>query len=280
MSVMIANKIIKIITHSSVVFVFATFTLFTLTFFYYAMPAISHNGYHFITDMSWQPNSSQYGALSFILTTMASAILAIIIALPLSISIAILLEEYYKKGRFNKFIKYSIDILATVPSIIYGYWFWSYVLPLFTINEMNQSMAISILFISVTLSIMIIPFLASISLNMISKVPDSIKIAAYSLGASKYRMIINVLIPYSSSGLWSGMLVAITRCIGETMALIFILGGSSNFSDTNTMTTIIANDLFTIKDPLHLSALAEIGLLLFFITTLISILSKYFLQKA
>lgn len=278
---MLANRIIKILSYVSIALLMAFFCLFGIIILYYSIPAIIHSGYHFFTDISWIPSENTFGALSFISTTSLSSIIAILIAMPLSLSIAILLEEYYKQGRFNKFIKYSIDILALVPSIIYGYWAWYFLIPLLEPDGLFFGDGFSnIMFISLVLAIMIIPYSASFSFRIISRVSDNIKDAAFSLGASKYRMIMNVLVPNSAKGLWAAMLLAMARCIGETMALIFILGsGSMLFGETNTMTTIITQDFFHLKSHLHLSALAEIGLLLFVITTMINIAGKYIMQK-
>lgn len=278
---MIANRIIKIISYVSIALLVAFFCLFAITMLYYSLPAMIHSGYHFFSDIVWKPAENTFGAFSFISTTLLSSLIAIIIAMPLSLSIAILLEEYYNRGRFNKFIKYSVDILALVPSIIYGYWAWHFLIPLIESDPLYFGGGFStILFISLILAIMIIPYSASFSFRIISRVSDNIKDAAFSLGASKYRMIMNVLIPNSAQGLWAGMLLAMARCIGETMALIFVLGnGSIFFGNKNTMTTIITQDFFQLQSQLHLYALAEIGFFLFIITTLINIAGKYIMQK-
>ncbi len=278
---MIVNKIIRVATYSAVLTVFILLAVLVIVIFYYAFPSVVENGYHFFSDLNWKPEENEYGALALILTTLSSAFIAIIIAMPLSLSIAILLEEYYKQGRFNQFLKYSIDILALVPSIVYGYWAWYFLIP--ELKPLLISIFgdhAGVIAISTVLVIIIIPYSASFSLSVISRVPNNLKYAAYALGAAKYRMIINVMIPNSAGGVMAGMLFSIARCVGETMALVFIIGYSGGlFDSTNTMTTVLAYDFQSILSQLHFSALVQIAFVLLLFTSMISIAGKYIMKR-
>lgn len=250
-----------------------------------ALPAFEHFGFfRFVFSSEWNPHpdGEQYGALSFILGTLLTSFLALLFCLPFSLPVALFIGEYFKGKKVASFISSVIDLLAGIPSIVYGLWGVYTLRPLLTETGLS-SQGFGILTAAIVLAIMIIPYAASLSAEFISMVPRDLKEAAYSLGATRLDVIRNVIFPVSGSGIFASYILALGRALGETMAVTMLIGNTNHIptslTDTgNTMASVIANQ-FGEADGLKLSSLIAIGLLLFAITAIINLLGKLILKK-
>ena len=252
-----------------------------------SLPALQHMGWEFFTSAQWNPVSRHFGLLPFLAGTLLTSFLALLISLPFSLSIAILLGEYYKKGIFSNTLRNLIELLAAIPSVIYGFWALMVLVPLVT-GLQNQigvtPYGTSIFTASVILAIMIIPYSASIAREVINMTPQTLKEAAYALGATRFEVIRTTVLPYARSGIVAGILLSLGRALGETMAVTMVIGNANNIPDGlfkpgNTMASVIANEFTEATGDVYLSALVEIGLLLFVVTVLINVLGKYIINK-
>lgn len=250
-----------------------------------AAPAFSQFGFfRFIFSAEWNPNpeGEQYGALSFIAGTIMTAFLALLFCIPFSLPVALFTGEYFRATRASMIISSVIDLLAGIPSIVYGLWGFYTLRPIMTEFHLSAQ-GFGILTSSLVLAIMIIPYAASLSSEFISMVPRELKEGAYSLGATRMEVIRYVIFPCSGSGIFASYILALGRALGETMAVTMLIGNTNNIPDSltatgNTMASIIANQ-FGEADGLKLSSLIAIGLLLFLITALINFIGKMIMHK-
>ncbi len=249
-----------------------------------AFPVFEKYGFSFIYSDKWDPTEGkeQYGALTYIVGTVITSLLALILCIPFAFSTSLFIGEYYKGTLVAKIIGTLIDLLAGVPSIVYGLWGFYYLRPLlFNLGENTQGYGIFTS--SIVLAIMIIPYATSISTEIISLVPNHLKEAAYSLGATRLEVITNVTIPVARSGIIASYILALGRALGETMAVTMLIGNSNLmpkgiFSLGNTMASVIANQ-FGEASGLKLSSLIAIGLLLFVVTGFINGIGKLIIKK-
>ncbi|WP_291097149.1 MULTISPECIES: phosphate ABC transporter permease subunit PstC [unclassified Flavobacterium] len=249
-----------------------------------AIPVFEKFGFQFIFSGKWDPTEGreEYGALPFIVGTVITSVLALLICIPFAFSTSLFIGEYYKGTIVAKIIGTMIDLLAGIPSIVYGLWGFYYLRPLL-ISMGNEAQGFGIFTSSIILAIMIIPYATSISTEIISLVPNHLKEAAYSLGATRMEVVFNVTIPAARSGIIASYILALGRALGETMAVTMLIGNSNLiptgiFSLGNTMASVIANQ-FGEADGLKLSALIAIGLLLFVVTGLINGIGKLIIKK-
>jgi len=179
------------------------------------------------------------------------------------------------------------ELLAGIPSVIYGFWGLFVFVPIVRKLEMKIGIppyGVGIFTASVILAVMVVPYASSIGREVISLVPSDVKEAAYSLGATRQEVIMKVILPYARSGIMAGILLALGRALGETMAVTMVIGNSnflprSMFSPGNTMASVIANEFTEATGRLYLSSLIEIGLLLFLVTVVINITGRYIIKK-
>jgi len=233
--------------------------------------------FDFISSSNWDSVNDNYGALPFITGTLITAILALLFCIPFSFSIALFNGEYFRKRKVATIVSSIIDLLAGIPSIVYGLWGF-YVLRPILIDMGVSSQGFGVLLASLILAIMIIPYASSLSTEFISMVPNELKEGAYSLGATNLEVIKYVSVPVSISGITASYILALGRALGETMAVTMLIGNTNNIPDSlratgNTMASIIANQ-FGEADGLKLSSLMAIGLLLFLITASINFVAK------
>lgn len=280
------DSIFRFVLNNSVILLILIILAMVITLFVFSLPAIKHTGFTILTGTNWDPDHEIFGGAPFIVGTLITSVLALLISLPFSLSIAIFLGEYVRKGVFFTIINSSIELLAGIPSIIFGAWGLNSLVPLVQKwqHSMNlQGSGLGILSASLVLSIMIIPFSASIAREIISLVPGKLKEAIYSLGATRYDMVKMVAMPYARSGIFAGLLLAFGRALGETMAVTMVIGNrnelpSGIFSAGNTISSVIVNE-YAEGAPLHLSALTELGLILFTITILFGLIGRIFIRR-
>ena len=270
----------------SAIFIVVLLLAILLTLLVASIPAIKAFGLTFFWGTTWDVAAEKFGALPFLLGTLITSFMAIFLCIPFSIAISIFLGEYYKEGAFPMFLRSSIEVLAGIPSVIYGLWGLFLLMPIVRTVEMQLGVTphgVGILTSALILAIMIIPFSASIGREVVTLVPADLKEAAYSLGATRFEVIKNIIIPYARSGIIAGILLSLGRAIGETMAVTMLIGNSnfiptSIFSPANTMASVIANE-FAEATGITAASLIYVGLVLFLVTTLVNILGTYVIKK-
>jgi phosphate transport system permease protein len=258
-----------------------------LTLVVQSLPSIKALGLGYLWGKTWDPVSNTYGAFPFLLGTLLTSFLALIISVPFSFAIAIFLGEYYPKGWFSNLLKNTVELIAAIPSVIYGFWGLFVLVPM--IRSLESTLGITpygvgIFSASVILAIMVIPYAATMGREMMRMVPSHLKEGAYALGATRFEVIRNVMIPYTRSGLFAGVLLSLGRALGETMAVTMVIGNTSLipksiFAPGNTMASVIANEFTEADRTVYLSALIELGLVLFLVTVVINIIGKRIIKK-
>jgi len=254
--------------------------------------SIKSLGIGFLWGKVWDPVSNIYGALPFLIGTLLTSFIALIISIPFSYAIAIYLGEYNPKGWLSSFLKDAVELIAAVPSIIYGFWGLFVLVPIIRTIEMKIHVApygIGVLTSSLILAVMIIPYAASLGITLIRMVPSPLKEGAYALGATRFEVIRSVVMPYTRSGLFAGVLLSLGRALGETMAVTMLIGNTTAlghslkeliFGPGNTMASVIANEFTEADHTEYLAALIEIGLVLFLVTVVINLIGKRIISKA
>jgi len=258
-----------------------------LTLVIHSMPSIRSLGISFFWGKTWDPITNIYGGFPFLIGTLLTSFLALIISVPFSFSIAVYLGEYQPTGWLSNLLKNIVEIIAAVPSVIYGFWGLIVLVPMVQALEIKFGVlpyGIGIFTASLILALMIIPYGASLGREMMRMVPAHLKEAAYSLGATRFEVIKNVVIPYTKSGLFAGVLLSLGRALGETMAVTMVIGNAnmmptSIFGPGNTMASVIANEFTEADHTLYLSALIELGLFLFLVTVVINMIGKSIIKK-
>jgi phosphate transport system permease protein len=258
-----------------------------LTLIIQSLPSIKSLGPGYLWGKVWNPVSDIYGAWPFLLGTLLTSFLALAISIPFSISVAIFLGEYHPQGWLPNLLKDTVELIAAVPSVIYGFWGLAVLVPIVRNLETHigvEPVGLGIFSSSLILAVMIIPYAASLGRSMINMVPSHLKEAAYALGATRWEVIRSVILPYTKSGLFAGILLSLGRALGETMAVTMVIGNTSLipkniFSPGNTMASVIANEFTEADKPVYLSALIELGLVLFLVTVVINMIGKKIIDR-
>ncbi len=237
----------------------------------------------FSDDWVTTAGKESYGALPFITGTLLTTALALIMCIPFSLPVALFTGEYFKGRKIAAILGTVIDLLAGIPSIIYGLWGFYVLRGAFMYLDLSPQGS-GILTASFVLAIMIVPYAASLSAEFIKMVPAELEEGAYAMGATRAVVIRRVIFPMAGSGIFSAFILAIGRALGETMTVTMLIGNTNQMPDTlrttgNTMASIIANQ-FGEADGLKLSSLIAIGLLLFLITAVINIIGKILIRRA
>ncbi len=251
-----------------------------LTLIWQSMPSIKKYGFSYVWTQVWNPTASVvnpevFGALPFLFGTLLTSFLALLISIPFSLAVAIFLGEYYPEGWFSNLLMNTVELIASIPSVIYGFWGLAVIIPILGKSIMTSSLI---------LAVMIIPYAASLGRSMIRMVPANLKEAAYSLGSTRYEVIRSVIIPYVKSGLFAGVLLSLGRALGETMAVTMVIGNNNSFpksifSTGNTLASMIALELPEATDDTHISALVELGLILFVVTVVINLIGRKIISR-
>jgi phosphate transport system permease protein len=260
---------------------------FFLTLLIKSLTSIQTFGFDFYSQSVWNPVENEFGSFPFLIGTLITSFLALIITIPFSVAVSIFLGEYFQKGFFSNLLRNSVELLGGIPSVIYGFWGLFFLVPIIRLLESSLGvppLGIGIFTTSLLLFIMIIPYSASIGREVIGLVPNNLKEAALALGATKFEVIKDIILPYAKSGIFAGILLALGRALGETMAVTMVIGNSniipkSIFSPANTMASVIANEFTEATGDIYVSSLIQIALLLFVVTTLISIIGKQIIKR-
>lgn len=279
-----SEKVVKIVLFLSSLLIMLIAAGMVLSLMNGSIPVFKEIGLRFIISSEWNPTEGreEYGALAFIAGTLMTSLIAIIICFPLAFSTSLFIGEYYSGTRIARIVGTLVDMLAGIPSIVYGLWGFYVLRPLIADLGLNAQ-GFGIFTAGVVLAIMIIPYATSISTEIIKMVSSDLKEAAYSLGATRREVILTVLIPNARSGIFTSFVLAFGRALGETMAVTMLIGNANIIPDSifgagNTMASVIANQ-FGEAEGLKLSALITIGLLLFVITGIINGIGKLIIKK-
>jgi phosphate transport system permease protein len=264
-----------------------------------AWPALKEFGPGFVTRVEWDPINDQYGALIAIVGTLSTAGIALLIAFPVSFGIALFLTEICPPW-LKRPLGTAIELLAGVPSIIYGMWglfvfvplFGDYVqpflkatlgqLPLVGVLFSGPTMGIGILTAALILAVMIIPFISSVMRDVFEIVPAVLKESAYGLGCTRWEVVRKVVLPYTKTGVVGGVMLGLGRALGETMAVTFVIGNANKlsaslFAPGNSIASTLANEFGEAATPLHVSSLFALALILFVITFIVLTAAKLML---
>lgn len=255
--------------------------IFTVLF-QHSLESINALGFDFITETKWAPNLEKFGALPAIYGSVISTFLAMIFAVPLAIGVAIYLSEL-APAKLKAPVGVSIELLAAIPSVVYGMWGLFYFVPI--IRENVGGIGISMLTAGIVLSIMILPFMAAVTRDAMNTTPDILKESAYALGGTRWDVIKDVIIPYAKAGIIGSFILALGRAIGETMAVTFVMGNVHQISMDLTLpaTSIpvtLANEFTEASSGLYYSSLFQLSLILLVVSfTIISIAKFFFLRR-
>jgi phosphate transport system permease protein len=267
-----------------------------------SLPAWRAFGLEFLTSQSWNPVKAHFGALPAIYGTLLTSFLAMLIGVPVSIGIAIFLTEICPE-KLRRTIGVAIELLAGIPSIIYGIWglfvfapwFQATVQPFLIemfagVPVMNQLFAgppygIGLLTAGLILAVMVLPFITSVTREVFETVPLVLKEAAYGIGCTRWEVVRRVVIPYTRVGIIGGVMLGLGRALGETMAVTFVIGNTnllnniSLFSPGNSITSALANEFTEAVGDLYTASLIALGLILFFITFIVLAAARLMLMR-
>jgi phosphate transport system permease protein len=255
-----------------------------------SLPTIEKFGFSFWRTQTWDPIAGEFGALPFIWGTLYSSILALLIATPIALGIAIFIVEL-APDRLQRPLVFLTELLAAIPSIVYGLWGVFVLVPAVRWLEMSMPdtlrqlpffsgprPGVGMLAAALILAIMVIPFTSSVAREVLKSVPPAQREGAYALGATRLEAIRAALF-YARTGILGAVMLGFGRALGETMAVTMVIGNDpkvtwSLFAPQYTMASVLANEFSEAADPLHVSALVEIGLVLFTITLVVNLLSR------
>jgi phosphate transport system permease protein len=262
-----------------------------------AQLAISRYGFDFLTSSTWDPVAEQFGAFPLIVGTLLSSLLALLIAVPLSIGVAIYLTEFAPKW-LRQPIAFVIELLAAIPSVVYGLWgifvlipvLKKWVFPLlrdglgFLPFFQGPIYGPSMLSASIILAIMIMPFIMSVAREVLLAVPGSQREAALALGATRWEAVMSAIVPYARSGIIGAIILGLGRALGETMAVTMLIGNrheiaASLFAPGYTMAAVIANEFSEAATDIHFSALTYVAFVLFLVTVLVNAAARLLIWK-
>jgi phosphate transport system permease protein len=266
-----------------------------------AWPAIREFGIGFLFTEAWNPVTEEFGALAPIYGTLVSSLIAMLISVPIGIGIAIFLTELCPRT-LRRPIGIAVELLAGIPSIIYGIWGLFVLAPILQLGVMpflistfedvpllsglfaGPPYGIGIFTAGLILAIMTLPFVAAITRDVFETVPPVLKEAAYGLGATVWEVQWNVVLPYARAGVVGGVMLALGRALGETMAVTFVIGNAHRISGSllapgTTISAAIANEFTEAFGELYTASLVELGLILFFVTFLVLAAAQYMLFR-
>lgn len=286
-------------------FAFLTFAVLVgivISLVYTAWPSLVKFGAAFLWTSEWNPPMERFGALVPIYGTIVTSIIALVIAVPVSFGIALFLTEL-SPGWLRRPLGTAIELLAAIPSIVYGMWgllifspiFANYIQPALSATLGNVPLigrlfqgppiGIGLLCAGIILAIMIIPFIASVMRDVFEVTPTMLKESAYAVGSTTWEVVWNVVLPYTKVGVTGGIMLGLGRALGETMAVTFVIG-NTNFLNSvslympgNSITSALANEFNEAEKGLHTAALLELGLILFMITFVVLAFSKLLLMR-
>jgi phosphate transport system permease protein len=264
-----------------------------------AWPALHTFGFSFLVSSDWDPVNGSFGAAPALYGTIISAILALLLATPLAIGVAIYLSEFAPSW-LRQPVSFLVDLLAAVPSVVYGLWGIFVLIPLLRMHVVpflkdtlhlgatplfsGPNYGPSMLAAGVILAIMVLPYISAVAREVLLAVPRSQREAALALGATRWEMIWGVVLPYARSGIIGGVILGLGRALGETMAVTMVIGNTHEISSSllapgYTMASLIANQFSEATGDLHLSALMAVGFTLFMLTLIVNGIARWLVWR-
>ena len=262
-------------------------------------PALRQFGVGFLTSSTWDPVKGNFGAAPAILGTLLTSIIALVIATPLALGGAIFLSEFSPRW-LRQPVSFLIDLLAAVPSVVFGLWGVFFLVPLMRTGLMpflrdtlhlgatpffsGPAYGPSVLAAGLILAIMVLPYIAAVSREVLMAVPRSQREAALALGATRWEAITGAVLPYARTGIFGGIILGLGRALGETMAVTMVIGNrhelsASLFAPGYTMASLIANEFAEATTDIHLSALMAVGFVLFLITLIVNAIARLLVRR-
>jgi len=295
-----ADSGFRVMTIASALLVLALLLGVAVSLFIGAWPAFQHFGLHFFVSDAWSPPKENFGAAAAIYGTIVTSIIAMLIGVPVGLGIAVFLTELCPPI-LRRPIGVAIELLAGIPSIIYGIWGVYYLKPVmqayiqpFIIATFGRIPGLGYLFAGpplgygvltagLVLAVMILPFVTAISRDVFETVPPVLKEAAYGVGATTFEVVGNIVIPYTRVGVVGGVMLALGRALGETMAVTFVIGNATKISTSilaqgTTISAMIANQFADADPGLFTSSLLALGFILFIITFIVLALARWMLS--
>jgi phosphate transport system permease protein len=262
-------------------------------------PALREFGFGFLTSSNWDPVNHQFGAAPAIFGTIVTSIVALVLATPLAIGVAVFLSEYAPQ-RIRQPVAFLVDLLAAIPSVVYGLWGIFFLIPLLRQHVIpflrdtlhlgaiplfsGPSYGNSVFAAGIILAIMVLPYISSVSREVLLAVPRSQREAALALGATRWETIQKAVIPYARTGIIGGIILGLGRALGETMAVTMLIGNRHEISASllapgYTMASLIANEFSEASNDLHLSALMAVGFVLLVMTLIVNAIARWLVWR-
>jgi phosphate transport system permease protein len=291
----IGDTVYGVLTTVCALIVPALVVAIAVAIFAAAWPAFSKLGLSIVTSSDWDVANGHFGAAPALFGTLVSTAIALIIATPLAIGVAIFLSEF-SPSWLRQPVGFLVDLLAAIPSVVYGLWgifvliplLREYVMPFFrdtlhlgaTPLFSGPAYGPSMLAAGIILAIMALPYISAVSREVLMAVPRSQREAALALGATRWEMIRDAVVPYARSGIIGGIMLGLGRALGETMAVTMVIGNRPEISASllapgYTMASLIANEFSEATNDLHLSALMAVGAVLFLITLIVNAVARW-----
>jgi phosphate transport system permease protein len=297
----LGDNMFRLLTRSAAIGVLVLLGGVMLSLVIGAIPAFSEYGFDFLTTQNWNPVTEKFGALAPVYGTLVTSFIAMLLAIPFGLLIAMFLTELCPKW-LRRPIGIAIELLAGIPSIIYGIWGLFVLAPFLQVHVqpvlidtfanlpvLNALFAgppygIGMLTAGLILAIMVLPFITSISRDVFDSVPPVLKEAAYGLGCSTWEVMRFVVLPYARVGVIGGVMLGLGRALGETMAVTFVIGNAHKIAASvlapgTTISATIANEFTEAVGDLYTSSLIALGLILFFITFVVLAMARYMLLR-
>ncbi|GAB4558937.1 MAG: phosphate ABC transporter permease PstC [Rhizobacter sp.] len=297
-----ADTVFSVLAHGAAILTLLLLAGIIVSLLIGAAPAIKEYGLSFLWNSEWDPVQDKYGGLVMIYGTLMTSLIALVIAVPVSFGIALFLTEL-SPGWLRRPLGIAVELLAAVPSIVYGMWgllVFSPVLSTYVQQPLQKLFAgvpvlgslvsgapvgIGILSAGIILAIMIIPFIASVMRDVFDVTPTMLKESAYALGSTTWEVVFKVVLPYTKTGVVGGIMLGLGRALGETMAVTFVIGNFNQlnslslFEAANSISSALANEFAEAGEGLHQASLIYLGLVLFFITFVVLSLSRLLLSR-
>lgn len=297
----LGDNTFRIMTQCSAIAVLVLLAGVMLSLVIGSLPAWRAFGLGFFTSQSWNPVTEKFGALPAVYGTLVTSFIAMLIGVPVSLGIAIFLTEICPE-RLRRPIGIAVELLAGIPSIIYGIWGLFVFAPLFAEHAQPRlqealgdvpvigswfsgpPIGVGILAASIVLSLMVIPFIASVMRDVFETVPHVLKESAYGMGCTTWEVVRNIVLPYTRVGVIGGIMLGLGRALGETMAVTFVIGNANRingslFAPGTSIASTLANEFGEADPGLHIASLFALGLVLFVITFVVLAISRWLISR-
>jgi phosphate transport system permease protein len=296
----LADPLFRVLVTACGAFVAVAMLALSAVLIFGSWEAITTLGFEPLTTVAWNPSAGNYGALSSLVGTLLTTVIAMMIAVPLALAIAMLLVEIIHPA-LGRVVGTTIEMLAAIPSIIFGMWGIFVVVPLMQryvepwiqktpLGELplfsGPPLGLGVLTAGIVLALMILPFITAVARDVLRMVPKVVKEAGYGLGSTTFEVMRSISLRYALTGIAGAVFLGLGRALGETMAVTFIVGGNvatlprSLFDPGTTISATLANTFSEATKPLQVSALVELGLILFVITMVFQLVAQVWLSRA